>query len=600
MKLFYRGGFVPILLAGVMFAGGVAEAASPTTVTWKVSSLNRGEKKRLLTLVSTKSPGVKTWSKRGSCALTPLGKPTTLTMGVAGSCTLTLRIAKSGRYAAKIFKKTITFATTVVPTTTTSPTVPTTTTTTTTAPKVAVVAPRVVSASSATGNAVITIADMSPDTGVYAVQWVPVGQDFDSYQMHRTTTKTMTVPYLSCTRSSYTLRVFVMQENWQMSNGFVNQNVTPHSTTFDLTMPACTSTAVATTTTTTTVTVTAPAFTLSSSSESKEQNTAITGYTITSTGGAVASYAISPAVPTGISFSTSTGLLSGTPTTVQSATVYTITATNATSTATQTFTLTVTVTAPAFTLSSSSESKEQNTAITGYTITSTGGAVASYAISPAVPTGISFSTSTGLLSGTPTTVQSATVYTITATNATSTATQTFTLTVTVDSCATGGSCTPGVSTGAGGGRVFYYSATAFTSTGSDCGTNCHYLEAATRYYGWEDWCTDHNYTTLGVTATGIGSGMANTITANVTCTSGAFQVVADYNNNGKYDWFLPSKDELNELYAYRTQLGFDLYTFLYWSSSEYNHAMAWIQDFGDGDQFSYWKSTRHVVPVRAG
>ena len=373
-------------------------------------------------------------------------------------------------------------------------------------------APRVVSASSATGNAVITIADMSPDTGVYAVQWVPVGQDFDSYQMHRTTTKTMTVPYLSCTRSSYTLRVFVMQENWQMSNGFVNQNVTPHSTTFDLTMPACTSTAVATTTTTTTVTVTAPAFTLSSSSESMEQNTAITGYTITSTGGAVASYAISPAVPTGISFSTSTGLLSGTPTTVQSATVYTITATNATSTATQT----------------------------------------------------------------------------------------FTLTVTVDSCATGGSCTPGVSTGAGGGRVFYYSATAFTSTGSDCGTNCHYLEAATRYYGWEDWCTDHNYTTLGVTATGIGSGMANTITANVTCTSGAFQVVADYNNNGKYDWFLPSKDELNELYAYRTQLGFDLYTFLYWSSSEYNHAMAWIQDFGDGDQFSYWKSTRHVVPVRAG
>jgi len=133
----------------------------------------------------------------------------------------------------------------------------TSTTTTTTvapiknsAPKVAVVAPRVVSASSATGNAVITIADMSPDTGVYAVQWVSAGQDFNSYQMHRTTAKTMTVPYLACTRS-YTLRVFVMQETWQMSDGFVNQNVTPHSATFDLTMPACTATTAAAATTTT-------------------------------------------------------------------------------------------------------------------------------------------------------------------------------------------------------------------------------------------------------------------------------------------------------------------------------------------------------------
>jgi hypothetical protein len=107
-----------------------------------------------------------------------------------------------------------------------------------------------VSASAATGNAVITIADMSPDTGVYAVQWVPSGQSFNSFSMYRTTTKTMTVPYLSCTRT-YTLRVFVMQADWQLSDGFVNQNVTPHSATFDLTMPACTATATAAATTTT-------------------------------------------------------------------------------------------------------------------------------------------------------------------------------------------------------------------------------------------------------------------------------------------------------------------------------------------------------------
>ena len=85
---------------------------------------------------------------------------------------------------------------------------------------------------------------------------------------------------------------------------------------------------------------------------------------------------------------------------------------------------------PTFALSSSSESKTVNTAITGYTITSTGGAIASYAISPASPAGLTFNTTTGLISGTPTSVAPATAYTITATNATSSTTQTFTLTVT--------------------------------------------------------------------------------------------------------------------------------------------------------------------------
>jgi len=92
--------------------------------------------------------------------------------------------------------------------------------------------------------------------------------------------------------------------------------------------------------------------------------------------------------------------------------------------------ITTNVGAPAFALSSSSESKTVNTAITGYTITSTGGAIASYAISPAAPAGLTFNTTTGLLTGTPTEVAAATAYTITATNATSSTTQTFTLTIT--------------------------------------------------------------------------------------------------------------------------------------------------------------------------
>ena len=181
-----------------------------------------------------------------------------------------------------------------------------------------------------------------------------------------------------------------------------------------------------------------PAFTISSASESRQQNTAITGYTVTSTGGLIASFSISPAAPGGLTFNTSTGVLSGTPTTVQSATVYTITATNATGSTTRTFALTVTVSPPAFTISSSSESKVQNTAITGYTVTSTGGAIASFSVSPAVTAGLSFNTSTGRITGTPSTVNT-TTYTITATNATGSTTRTFALTVTAPPfLATGG------------------------------------------------------------------------------------------------------------------------------------------------------------------
>jgi hypothetical protein len=178
-------------------------------------------------------------------------------------------------------------------------------------------------------------------------------------------------------------------------------------------------------------TLAAPAFTLSSSSESRTVNTAATGFTIaSSTGGTIASFGIS-ATPPGMSFSTTTGALTGTPNTVATATALTITATNTAGSATQTFTFTVTaaLAAPAFTLSSASESRTVNTAATGFTIaTSTGGTIASFGIN-ATPPGMSFNTSTGALTGTPNTVATATSFTITATNAAGSVTQTFTLTV---------------------------------------------------------------------------------------------------------------------------------------------------------------------------
>jgi hypothetical protein len=230
----------------------------------------------------------------------------------------------------------------------------------------------------------------------------------------------------------------------------------------------------------TTASLAVPAFSLSASAETKTVNTSITGYTITSTGGTIASYAISPAAPAGTTFNTSTGLISGTPTSTQSAITYTITATNASGTSTGFFALTVTssLALPVFNLSSVYETKTVGITKTGYSISSTGGTIASFSITPTLPGGLIFDTSTGLITGSPTETKTATVFTVTATNASGSSSQTYRLRVTGDIG----------DTGPGGGVIFYYLASGFkcgtnwTTTGSPTGTTCKYLEAAPRYW----------------------------------------------------------------------------------------------------------------------
>jgi uncharacterized delta-60 repeat protein len=91
---------------------------------------------------------------------------------------------------------------------------------------------------------------------------------------------------------------------------------------------------------------------------------------------------------------------------------------------------------PVFSLSSNSENKTVNSSISGYTVSSTGGAISSYSISPAAPAGLTFNTTTGLLSGSPTVVAAATTYTISGINEMGSSTQTFTLTVTAQATTT--------------------------------------------------------------------------------------------------------------------------------------------------------------------
>jgi hypothetical protein len=294
-------------------------------------------------------------------------------------------------------------------------------------------------------------------------------------------------------------------------------------------------------------------------------NTAITTVTNTSTGGAIASYAISPAAPSGLSFSTTTGQLSGTPTSTQSATNYTITATNAAGSATQTFTLTVTVGTPAFSLSSTAETRVATTAITGYTITSTGAPITSYSYEGTLPSGLAFSTSTGRITGTPTETRTATTYTIIGASASGeTATATYRLRVTGDIG----------DTGPGGGNIFYYLAAGF-SCGPTRAATCKYLEAAPPALGLASfdsdtvratntrWANTTYQATLvnnatspeTATATAIGWGYRNTraiiLQGNTDTATSAAALADSYTvtvSGVVYDdWFLPSADELDQM-----------------------------------------------------
>ena len=90
---------------------------------------------------------------------------------------------------------------------------------------------------------------------------------------------------------------------------------------------------------------------------------------------------------------------------------------------------------PAFVLQyfifpTSSESASEGQAIRGFTAVSTGGAVASYSISPAPTMGLSFNTTTGSLSGTPAFGSGGfVIYTVRGTNTAGSAVQTFSLAI---------------------------------------------------------------------------------------------------------------------------------------------------------------------------
>ncbi|WP_244422316.1 putative Ig domain-containing protein [Bradyrhizobium sp. ORS 285] len=174
--------------------------------------------------------------------------------------------------------------------------------------------------------------------------------------------------------------------------------------------------------------------TISVTSATVTVNTAITPFIPIAGGGGTSplSYAISPGLPSGLSFNTATGQVTGTPTVTSTTTTYTVTVTDANNgTASNTFQVTVNGPLSA-TQAIASKSLTQNTAATSFTPVTPAGGTPSYAysISPSLPTGLTFSTSSGAITGTPTVISGATNYTVTITDANSaTASSNFSLTV---------------------------------------------------------------------------------------------------------------------------------------------------------------------------
>ena len=171
-----------------------------------------------------------------------------------------------------------------------------------------------------------------------------------------------------------------------------------------------------------------------------------------STGGAITQYTIGPSLPAGLTIDPTTGVISGTPTAASSQTSYTVTGTNSSGTVTATVVITVNVAPPSSLSYTTPNVYTVGTTISALNPTSTGGAITQFTIAPSLPAGLTINPTTGVISGTPTSVSSQTSYTVTGTNASGTVTATVVITVNVAAPASLSYNTPNVYT-LGGGAI---------------------------------------------------------------------------------------------------------------------------------------------------
>ena len=108
-------------------------------------------------------------------------------------------------------------------------------------------------------------------------------------------------------------------------------------------------------------------------------------------------------------------------------------------------------------------------------------------------------------------------------------------------------------------------------------------------------------TISGADGTAIGTGNQNTIDIEAGCTTSgtAADICANLTIGGYSDWFLPSKDELNEMHLNKVAIG-GLSGNTHWSSTEVGISTASNQMLDTGFQGYYGKNQNYDVrAVRA-
>lgn len=142
----------------------------------------------------------------------------------------------------------------------------------------------------------------------------------------------------------------------------------------------------------------------------------------------------------------------------------------------------------------------------------------------------------------------------------------------------------------GGGVVFYVSNNGQHGLIADSID----LKSAAWYNG--------TYTITGVTATNIGSGKSNTrqiIQSHGTLGKYAANLCWKSKRGGFTDWYLPSRDELSQMYFQREVIGHFVISNYYWSSSEIHDSsiFSWGVYFFSGVQYANPKN--YIGNVRA-
>lgn len=145
---------------------------------------------------------------------------------------------------------------------------------------------------------------------------------------------------------------------------------------------------------------------------------ALAPQSVTNAGGVAATFTVSPQLPEGLLIS-HTGTISGNPVAAQATASYTVTASNAAGSGSTTISIAVgssNLQAPIISYPLPSYSLKRDVVIAALSPSLGGGATAFISISPALPAGLSLNSSTGVISGTPTTFSTAKNYLVTAVN----------------------------------------------------------------------------------------------------------------------------------------------------------------------------------------